>query len=79
VDTSGTHRGKCGKLVIAKFTELRVLVTLRRIAKAMERANELELHRQQMEYPPIKDSPDVPKKVSISRPSVNEWNEREGR
>jgi hypothetical protein len=59
--------------MIAKFTELRVLATLRRIAKAMERANQLEEHRQSIEYPRLRDPGDAPaKKVVFFRPKVEE-------
>ena len=63
---------------MVNFTELRVWGVLRRIAKAMERANELELHRQEIEYAPLKDagSP-VPRKAVFSRPTAKEWNEKE--
>lgn len=59
------------------FSSLRLVASLRGIAKALERANELELNRQQMEYPPIKDAPTSPKKMVISRPTVGDWNDRE--
>jgi hypothetical protein len=64
--------------MIVKWTELRLLATLRRIAKAMERANELELHRQEMEYQALPKSAVDPgrKKVIISHPSAQRWNDR---
>ncbi len=62
--------------MIGKLAELRVLATFRRIAKAMEEANRLELHRQEMEYPPTRTTPAPNKAVVISHPSVDAWNER---
>lgn len=60
------------------WTELRTLATLRRIAKSMERANELEEYRQQREYPPIPETgPPGPRKTVFSRPTVAEWNDKE--
>lgn len=65
--------------MIAHWTELRVLATLRRIAKAMERANQLEEHRQEIEYPRLRDSGSAPaKKVVFSKPTMDEWNAKGG-
>lgn len=59
------------------FSELRVVAVLRRIAKAMERANQLEEHRQSIEYPRLRDGKDAPeKKVKISRPTVGDWDDK---
>jgi hypothetical protein len=62
--------------MIQKFTELRVLATLRRIAKAMEEANRLEKYRQAIEYPPLaKTEPPPIRKVVITHPTVEQWNQ----
>jgi hypothetical protein len=63
--------------VITHWAELRALATLRRIAKAMERANDLELHRQQMEYPPISRAEAPKRNLDISHPTAQAWNERQ--
>lgn len=60
--------------MIAAFTKLRFLATLRRIAKAIEHSNRLEQHRQEVEYKRV--SPAASRKVTISRPSVDSWNAR---
>jgi hypothetical protein len=54
-----------------RFALLRVVAVLRRIAKAMERANELELHRQQIEHPPLKEGGST-RKFVFSRPEKKE-------
>lgn len=53
--------------MIPKWSELRVFSLLRRIAVALERANELELHRQDIEHPPLKEGPVSPKKAVFSK------------
>jgi hypothetical protein len=53
--------------MLQAFTELRTLAVLRRIAKAMERANELELHRQEIEHPPLKEGRPEPRKAVFSK------------
>lgn len=77
--------------MLSRLTELRVLATLRRMAKAMERANQLEEHRQEMEYPrgsgwlfgmdaPVCKNPPReanPRRTVFSRPTAEEWNEKE--
>ena len=60
---------------MVKFTELRTLATLRRIAKAMERANELEERRQEIEYATIREA-GPSKKMVFSRPTVEDWNQK---
>jgi hypothetical protein len=60
---------------MVKFTELRTLATLRRIAKAMERANQLEERRQEVEYATIKESGPI-RKMVFSRPTTEDWNEK---
>ena len=53
------------------FAMLRGLVLLRRIAVALERANDLELHRQELEFPRMGiDRESKHKKVVISNRSV---------
>lgn len=59
------------------WAEMRLLVTLRRLAKALERSNELELHRQEMEYPPLRTGPAPEKKMTFSKPTIEEWNKKE--
>lgn len=60
-----------------RWTELRFLAVLKRIAIAMEEANKLERHRQEIEYAPLKDrGPGPAKTVVISRPTVEEWNKK---
>jgi len=105
---------------MGKFTEVRAVAWLKRIALAIERANELELHRQELEFPravvtQLRCEPDMfsgslgrattaryrckycgqewnvlrmppickqqpgmglRKKVTISRPTVKDWNEK---
>jgi len=63
--------------MIAKWAELRLLVTLRRIAKALEEGNRLERNRQEREYRPIRavGNPDR-RKLIVSHPSVDEWNQK---
>ena len=59
------------------MTELRVLATLRRLAKAMEEANRLERHRQELEYKPLPKTEAPPRPaVVFGHPTVEEWNER---
>lgn len=56
---------------LAKWVDLRFLFALRRIAKALERANQLEEHRQEIEYPRLRDPKDAPpKRIVISRGMV---------
>jgi hypothetical protein len=62
--------------MIRAWAELRVLATLRRIAKAMERANELEMHRQELEYPPLAKAEKPKRSAEISHPTVQDWNQR---
>lgn len=61
--------------MISDFTALRLASSVRRLAKAMERANELELHRQDVEHPPLKDA-GKKKKTVFSRPTIDEWNDK---
>ena len=58
------------------FANLRVLATIRRIAKAMERANELEANRQGLEFPVVMPSHTSARRPVISRPTVEDWNRR---
>lgn len=58
------------------FGLARLILIARRIAVALERANELELHRQRREFPPLKSDDAPPKLAEISRPTVDSWNER---
>jgi hypothetical protein len=60
--------------MIRALTELRALATLRRIAVAMERANQLEEKRQEIDYAPLRDAGKPVRKSVISRPSPGEWN-----
>ena len=60
------------------WTELRFLVTLRRMAVAMEEANRLEKFRQEREYPPLRTTPIPPRKVVISHPKIDDWNRSHG-
>lgn len=62
--------------MIQAFTELRFLATLRRIARAMEEANRLEKHRQELDYPPIPRADAPVRKTVISHPTVESWNQR---
>lgn len=64
------------KHLIRHFTELRVLATLRRIARAMEEANRLEKHRQEIEYAQLPKGEAKTRPSVISHPSVDQWNER---
>ncbi len=58
------------------FGVARLFIVLRRIATALERANELAEERMRREFPPLPDL-DAPKKYAeISRPTVASWNER---
>lgn len=63
---------------IIPWSDLRVLACLRRIAKALEWANELEQHRQELEFEPFKEKKDTGenRKVIISHPTVQRWNDR---
>jgi len=65
--------------MIAKWAELRLVGTLRRIAKALEEANRLERFRQEREYPPARvvGNPDR-RKLVVSHPSVDDWNRSKG-
>jgi hypothetical protein len=53
-----------------------MLGLLRRIAKALERANELEKFRIERDYPPLAAAPPAPRMAEISQPTVAQWNER---
>lgn len=59
------------------FVLVRVLLVLRRIAVALESANELEQYRQSMEFRPLKETDTPPARHAIiSKPSINRWNDR---
>ncbi len=54
------------------FAVLRGLVLLRRIAVALERANDLQLHRQELEFPRLGINREAkPKKVVISQANTD--------
>lgn len=55
--------------------ELRLLSLLRRIAKALERSNELTKERMRYDYPMWKEKP-KPRHAEISVPTVESWNQR---
>lgn len=58
------------------FGFARLIILVRRIAAALERANELEEYRLRREFPPLK-SDDAPRRFAeVSHPSVASWNER---
>ena len=56
--------------------DIAAISILKRIAEAMERANELELHRQELEFPPLKTTDPPKKKFVIDRVSVEDMNKR---
>lgn len=58
------------------FGFARLILLFRRIAVALERANELEEYRLRREFPPLKSESAPPKFAEISRPTVASWNER---
>jgi hypothetical protein len=53
---------------------LRGIACLRRIAKAMERSNDLEQHRQDMEFPVKMPTKQTIKKLQITHPTSEDWN-----
>jgi hypothetical protein len=55
------------------FPEIRLLAMLRRIAKAIERSNELTQERMKFDYPQWRERP-KPRKAEISVPTVEQWN-----
>lgn len=57
------------------FTILRVVAVLRRVAKALERANQLAETRLECEFPKLAlAKTHGPKLVKIDRPSAADWN-----
>ncbi len=58
---------------------LRAVALLRRIAKALERANELEQYRIERDYPPVASTSAAPRMAEVSRPTLEQWNERHRR
>ena len=62
------------------FTDLRSAAMLRRIAKALEAANELERERMSLEFEEyrrkIKPKARNPRMTEVSHPTNREWNER---
>jgi hypothetical protein len=62
------------------WTGVRVLVWLRRIARALDRANVLAEVRLRLDYPAYARTGRVetrtPRVVDVSTPTVEEWNKR---
>ena len=62
------------------FRSLRLLALLRRIAKALERSNELANERLLRDYPDLARErgrkPKRPKVVEVYAPTVADWNEQ---
>jgi hypothetical protein len=52
---------------------LRVAANLKRIATALETANDISRERMQREFPP---TPRPSRPIEISHPSVEDWNKR---
>ena len=65
------------------FSDLRALVLLRRIAKALEAANDLERERMCLEFEEyrrkLKPKARNPRMTEVSHPTNKEWNERWGK
>lgn len=59
---------------VKTLVELRMVAWLKRIALALERANQLEEHRQDLEFAPVAYK--EPRKAVFSHPSVKDWNKR---
>lgn len=56
------------------FTQLRIAVLLRRLARSLERQNELAEQRMRLDYPEWRERP-KPRPAEISVPTVAQWNE----
>lgn len=56
------------------LVELRIVAWLKRIAMALERSNQLEQHRQDLEFPPVTYK--EPKKAVFSHPTIDQWNKK---
>ncbi len=60
--------------MIEKWIGLRLLATFKRLVAAMEEANRLERHRQELEYPPIPKADAPTRKTVITYPTPADWN-----